>query len=75
MDELEVEEEEEKEEGELLVEDMEIIGEDDLLFMNLEEGATASQAVEMVTTIWDGEGNLDHHLLPLLGRPRSAPFH
>ncbi|XP_042432344.1 WRKY transcription factor 22-like [Zingiber officinale] len=72
VEEVEIEEEEEEEEGQLLVDDMEIMGEDDLLFVNLEESATASPAAEMAAALSDGEGNLDHHLLPLLWRPRSA---
>lgn len=58
VDEAEVEEEEDDTEGALLVEDMEIINVDDLLFL----GATAPTVADM-TSILDGDGD---HFFPLL---------
>lgn len=58
VDEAEVEEEEDNTEGALLVEDMEIINVDDLLFLS----ATAPTVADM-TSILDGDGD---HFFPLL---------
>lgn len=59
VDEAEVEVAENDDEGELLVEDMEIISEDDLLFL----GATAPTDM---TRMLDGDGDTGDHLFPLL---------
>lgn len=50
-----MEEEDEEEEGELLVEGMDMMGEDDFLFMSSEEGTGGSPTADMVA-LFDGEG-------------------
>ncbi|XP_074573713.1 WRKY transcription factor 22-like [Curcuma longa] len=63
-EEEEIEMEDEEEAGELLVEDMEMMGEDDLLFMSSEEGTGGSPTADMVA-LFDGDGGFGDPLFPL----------
>ncbi|URE45576.1 WRKY transcription factor, partial [Musa troglodytarum] len=57
--------EEEDDEGLLLVEDMEMMGEDDLLFVRSEESGPASATAAEMGAFFDGDAGFEDHLLPL----------
>nr|XP_018675012.1 PREDICTED: uncharacterized protein LOC104000813 isoform X1 [Musa acuminata subsp. malaccensis] len=57
--------EDEDDEGLLLVEDMEMMGEDDLLFVRSEESGPASATTAEMGALFDGDAGFEDHLLPL----------
>ncbi|CAL9770503.1 unnamed protein product [Musa acuminata subsp. burmannicoides] len=57
--------EDEDDEGLLLVEDMEMMGEDDLLFVRSEESGPASATTAEIGAFFDGDAGFEDHLLPL----------
>lgn len=63
--------EDEEEEAELFVDDMEMMGEDDLLFMSSEEGAGGSPTGD-IAALFDGDGCFDAPLFPLLSLPSKG---
>ncbi|KAG6527426.1 probable WRKY transcription factor 27 [Zingiber officinale] len=67
----EVEAEDDDEEAELLVDDMEMMGEDDLQFMSSEEGAGGSPTGD-IAALFDGDGCFDALLFPLSSLPSKA---
>lgn len=66
-----VEVEDDEEEAELLVDDMEMMGEDDLLFMSSEEGAGGSPTGD-IGALFDGDDCFDALLFPLASLPSKG---